>query len=527
MRRLDRFELALLGLFALLSLWVVFLDGLQVVAGGRVWTGTDGVYIVDQMQYLSWIRSASQHLLAANLFVLRGTPADYFQPAVALSGGLVALGVTPALALLLWKPVAVLACFFAVRAFVHRSFDGAPDRRAALALALFFASFTVAYGSFTTLGDLFLGFLSWGYTFGLLATAGSVTALVIHGRDRAQGRITLWPGLLGASASLLHPWHGELLVLILIGGEAILWAGGRRARLGPALTTLVLTGLPLLLYAGLGKADLSWRLAREASKHSFSLWPLLIYLAPLALPALLALRRRPQSFVGAAARAWPAAALLLFVLSATALGATPLHAFQGITIPLAVLAVEGVRELRVAQRRRRLAWAVVALATIPGIAMQMKTARDLAAPTLDNANFIAPSEGDALRYLAGAPPAGGVLTRSYLGAAIPARTGRRTFIGDCLWSQPGCLERTDLAQRLFSGLLTPEQARTTVQDSGARYLLADCQAQPSFESPLVAMIRRTARFGCATVLELRAPGPPRGPLADSPGHASVRPPWRQ
>ena len=34
--------------------------------------------------------------------------------------------------------------------------------------------------------------------------------------------------------------------------------------------------------------------------------------------------------------------LILYFVSASALGATPLHAFQGITIPLAVLAVQGI-----------------------------------------------------------------------------------------------------------------------------------------------------------------------------------------
>src|SRR5947209_2802598 len=80
--RIDRFELTLLLLFAGTSLWVLALDLWQVIAHSRVWTGTDGVYIVDQMQYLAWIRSASHNLLASNLFVLRATPADYFQPAV-------------------------------------------------------------------------------------------------------------------------------------------------------------------------------------------------------------------------------------------------------------------------------------------------------------------------------------------------------------------------------------------------------------------------------------------------------------
>src|SRR5436305_3996637 len=118
-RRIDRFDLGVLAVFGLLSVWVLGLDLWQAVVNGRTWTGTDGVYIVDQMQYLAWIRDASHHLLASNLFVLRPTPADYFQPAVVVSAGLSALGLAPALALLIWKPVAVGATFLAFRAYVH------------------------------------------------------------------------------------------------------------------------------------------------------------------------------------------------------------------------------------------------------------------------------------------------------------------------------------------------------------------------------------------------------------------------
>src|ERR1700761_1305355 len=139
-RKLDSFDLVVFWVFAAVSMWVVFVDLWQVVVNGRVWTGTDGVYIVDQMQYLAWIRDASHHFLASNLFVLRGTPADYFQPAVVVSGGLTALGMSPALSLLLWKPVAVIAFFFGVRAYAQRSVSGVWSRRAVLVLALFFGS---------------------------------------------------------------------------------------------------------------------------------------------------------------------------------------------------------------------------------------------------------------------------------------------------------------------------------------------------------------------------------------------------
>src|SRR5438132_6239297 len=73
-RRLDGAEWLVLGVFAAVSLWVLALDLWQVVVNGRAWTGTDGVYIVDQLQYLAWIKSASHHLLVSNMFVLRHTP---------------------------------------------------------------------------------------------------------------------------------------------------------------------------------------------------------------------------------------------------------------------------------------------------------------------------------------------------------------------------------------------------------------------------------------------------------------------
>src|SRR5947209_167640 len=77
-RRFDRFEAWMLALFAAISVWVLGFDLFQVVVHGQVWTGTDGMFLVDQMQYLAWIQSASHHFLSANLFVLHPTPADYF-----------------------------------------------------------------------------------------------------------------------------------------------------------------------------------------------------------------------------------------------------------------------------------------------------------------------------------------------------------------------------------------------------------------------------------------------------------------
>ena len=193
-----------LGAFGAVSLWVLALDLFQVVAHGRVWTGTDGVYLVDQMQYLAWIQSASHHVLSANMFVLRGTPADYLQPAITISAALTALGVAPWLALLLWKPVAVRGRVLRLRGVrpPHRAgrVAAASGARAGAVLRLVHDR----RRSFGVVGDLFAGFLSWGYTFGLLALGLMVAALVCYEGARSEGsrRLAWAAALLGAVVEL-------------------------------------------------------------------------------------------------------------------------------------------------------------------------------------------------------------------------------------------------------------------------------------------------------------------------------------
>jgi hypothetical protein len=526
----DRFDLAILAAFAAVSVWVLGLDLWQVIAHGRVWTGTDGFFLTDQMQYVSWIRDASHHVLASNLYVLRPTPADYFQPVVAIAGALTALGVAPWLALLLWKPIAVVGAFFAVRAFVRRSLPGRWDRRAALALGLFF-------GSFAVIGDIWTPFWSWGYPFGLLSLAATVGALLAYQRGRGASRIAWGAPLLGAIASFAHPWQGETLIAIVIGAELVLNLGRpRRVRL--AAVTVIATSLPLIYYAVLARADLSWGLARGASKHSFAITHILLALGPLLLPALLAYRGRPRTFLAAATRTWPVAALVVYLFSSSGLSGTPLHAFGGISIPLAVLAIEGVKRIKLRRtvlrrlarsrllRPRVLGTLVVAALTIPATAYQLATAEQFMAPTPGNANFITPDESRALDYLANNPKAGGVFTRFYLGAVLPARTGRHTFVGACLWSQPDCTSRAQIAQMVFDGSVPATTAQMFVRASGAAFVLSDCQIPDQVASALGSMIVSVHRFGCAAVYGLDAPTPPRGPLAEFVVHAAVRAPRR-
>jgi hypothetical protein len=535
--RLDRFDVLVLGAFAAISMWVLALDVHRAAARGLVWTGTDGFYIVDQMQYLAWIRDASHHVLVSNLFVLRGTPADYFQPAVVISGALTALGLAPWLALLLWKPVAVLVAYFGFRAFVGQNLDGIWPRRAALILGLFFGSFTVIYGSVGVLGDLFPPFLSWGYTFGLLALGAMMLGLVTYDRARrrnagARDRAVWVPAALGAFASCLHPWQGELLIVVVAFSELALWHSERRTprRLALPTITVVATGIPLVYYALLGRADLSWRLARIASKHSFSLTSILLGIAPLVLLALIAWRPGRRSFIATATRAWPLAAPSIYLLSATDLSATPLHAFNGITFPLAVLAVEGVQRARLGRLPLARVLAVLAMgtATVPATWYMLQTARTIVTPAPgSNGNFIHRDEDTALHYLAKNRDPGGVLTQPYLGAVVPGETGRRTFVGDCLWSEPECMVRSKVTYELFRGSLRTAGARTLVRQTGARFVLADCTTTADMRKLLAPMTRSVHSFGCATVYELDAPGPPTGPLAESALHAALRAPGRQ
>jgi hypothetical protein len=513
----DWFELLLLAAFAAVSLWVIGLDVWQVVANGRVWTGTDGFYIVDQMQYLAWIQSAAAHHgLVSNLFVLHPTAADYFQPAITISGALAALGVAPWVSLLLWKPIAVVAAFYGVRTYAHRSLEGTWPRRVAVLLGLFFGSLTVIYGSWGVLGDLFPAFLSWGYTFGLLAVAVMLFGLVAYARARAEpegpARLGLLaPGLLGAFASLLHPWQGELLILIVIGAEFVSWPLERqRPRLALPLITVIATGAPLLYYEVLGRADLSWKLARVASKHTFALSTIVLAILPLVILAALAYRDRPRTFIAVVSRVWPVCALVIYVLSGSDVSATPLHAFEGITVPLSILAIQGVQ--RVGFMRlpgsRVVAAVAVAAATIPATVSELSLAKTIVAPSPGNANFITHSEQQALRYLAKDKRPGGVLTRFYLGSLVPAYTGRRTFVGDCLWSQPDCTPRSQITEMVFDGTLPANVARWFVQRIGAPFVLTDCDTRPDMDEVLAPLAESVHHFGCASVYTLRTGSQP-------------------
>jgi hypothetical protein len=509
--RIDWFERAVLAAFAAVSVWVLALDVWHAIGTGRVWTGGDGFWATDQFQYMAWVQDASRHLLVSNLFVLRSTPHDYFQPAIAVSGGLSALGVAPWLSLLVWQPIAVVATFYAIRGFVNRLLPDRGARLAALVLALFFGSFTIVYGVVQTIGDLFPPFLAWGYPFALLGMAAMVAGLLLHDRARTTGSLRWLPGVLGAVASLLHPWNGALLIAAVLGGEAVVFrrGPGTLARTVQPALTVVPTALGLLYYVALGKIDISWALGQAASKHAYPLWPIVLELAPLLLPALLGFWERPRTFLGAATRVWPIAAFALFEISTTRFAATPVHAFQGITIPLSVLAVQGVRRVGFGRLPRPVVWGSVLVAafTIPATVSQLKLARRMVRPQVGNANFISTDEHHALQYLARDPRPGGVIAQIYLGQVVPAETGRQTFLGSCLWStEPSCGDRSLTVWKLFSGQMRQVDVRQLVRSLHVRFLLTDCRQTSRPDKLYPQLVVAVHRFGCATVYDVGPPG---------------------
>jgi hypothetical protein len=522
---LDWFELLVLVAFAAVSMWVVALDIYYAnTHGGVAWTLVDGEFPGDQLGYLAWIRDASHHVLVSDLYVPWATPHDYLQPMIAISGALVALGMAPWLALMLWKPVAVLTLFFVVRAYCRRMLPGRWERRAALVLGLFGAAWGV-------LGDEWLPALSWGYLYALMAVAMLVGALLAYDTARSTERVTWAAPVLGLLASWLNPWEGEILVLIIVGVELVAVSRPLRrdlARLKLPALMLAATALPLVYYAALGRFDSQWKAAHAVIAGDWGLQTVLLPLIPLLVAAAFAYRRRPNGFLQAATLAWPLATLADWALNQTSLGVWSLHSLTGVTIPLGVLAVIGVRNagFRRLPGRAYLGAAAVAALTVPATVAMMRDVPVHLRPASYGHNLIATSDDLALRFLAADPDPGMVLTDYDHGVDVPAATGRRTYTADLqYWTQPGVVYRGDQAERLLHGpgswwaatswwwykdppvqvgrgWLIGGRAAQFVRSTGARFVLENCGGRADLSRWLRPILRSVHRFGCATVYEV-------------------------
>ena len=477
----------------------------------------------DQFQYLSWIRESGAHGLIANEFQLTPNAAAFLHPMFLLSGIAWRLGLPLQLALLLWEPTAIVVMVGGFAAYVARSERG-PARAAVLLLAIFYLTPVLAVLDWThqlNFGQVFelhLGMeeLSpawqlWGYVPTAVSLGLMPLALVAgeHALEHRRGHRYI---LAAAAASLfvawLHPWQGATLVLVWFG--IVCWGDGLRGRLRlllPAATAL----LPLIYFQLLARYDPAWHVAQAQNREPhFPFWVLAGALGPLAVPALLGLLNRPRSAHDRITRLWVAAGLLVYFAEHT----FELHALQGLSLPLAVLAAAGWRRpfsawdaqkggrptARYLRPPAVAATIAIALLTVPGVIWSAAWYRTSIRGHYEPYIFTA-SEHAALTFLERAPRPGGVLASRYLGMAVPAFTGRSTWVGHKVWT-PDYRLRSGQADALLAGHLRRAQARSLVRATGAAFVLADCSERGDMRALLGSMVSDVHRFGCVTVYEL-------------------------
>jgi hypothetical protein len=510
---IDTFDLAVVTVFVLVGLWTTLL--MWVRSGpDHLWMGTNGRYLGDQMQYLGWIRSSYQVILIGNPFTASGGTRDFLHPGLVLSELLVRVGVSTWLSYLLWTPVAAVALALSVRALVRRLMPATASRRIALVLALFYISPLPYLASHFHWAVLFFGSYSdetwpvgwlWGYPFTALAVAFFIAAILTYERGRNEARLTPGAPFCALLCAWLFPWSGATLLALLVGTEVYLRI--RRLRPTPPrllATTMVACVAPLVYFALLSRFDPTWRLAGQVN-NIFPQVPrdLLLTLLPLVLLAVPAYRRPTTSFAGLAVLAWPLCALAVFFsMDATGIGTFPKHAIDGISIPLALLAVVGVNKLLRGANSRAvlvgmcLAAVVLLLPALPALnqARSFGTASGFFAEPF----FVRASESKALDYLAQSSASGSVLSTVYLGQIVPAETGRSAWVGIASWT-PDFSGRVDASVRLFSGELGTKQAVRLVESTGARFLLSDCDHPNNLSTLLSSIVQTRIRFGCASV----------------------------
>jgi hypothetical protein len=486
----------------------------------QLWTGTNGPYLGDQMQYLGWIRSSAQHVLIGNPYQIAASQNDYLQPGLALSGVLARLGVSAWLAYLLWTPVAALVLFVAARVYVRRLITGTAPRRCALIIALFYISpiagladvfhwnqllFVQSFSS-----EMWPGTYLWGYPFTAICVALMVGTLINYERDRRNDRLRPWAPICALLCAWLQPWQGATLVLILLVSEVWLWFRHRRTSLALPGATVVAATIPLIYYFLLSHLDATWALSgRVDFSQDLPVADLVITVLPLGACSVLAYRFSVSTFQDVAVRIWPIAAFtILWSIQLTHIGTFPKHSLQGLSVPFALLAVIGVSRIRLglsATARVLVASLLVAAVVAAPVFRQLNNARTIGTPTILGASpfFIRPSERDAFNFLNETQTTGGVLSPVYLGQIVPAETGRQTWVGIYSWT-PDYQRRTAMAEQLFSGELSPTASVEFVRSSGARFLLGDCQHRTDLTSMLRPILQSVRRFGCASVYEVRS-----------------------
>ncbi len=520
-------------LLAGLMAWALFPLVLLLVHAGQIHArftgadgliGADGVLGADQLQYLAWARDASAHGgLASDLFSFSRGGHVYLQPLFAITGALYRLGLSLPLAYLLWKPLGVLALGLAAVAWARRFFaDQLAARAAAVTISLFLCTPLAALYSWTQwasgsfrfslylLGDeLLAADKLWGYVPSALGLALVPVALLATERaldpDRGvagsrlparRSPVAVRPLLLAALAALLaswlHPWQGITLGLIYV-GLAVL----RRLRSWAALAVPAIgAGLPLLYYYLLSHHDHAWKLASQY--EVISRLPAIVLLAgfgPLALVAAFGVRRPDGELIEQALLLWVGGCVVTYFAN----DAFAPHALQGLSLPLAVLAVRGWRRLPLPAV---IGVAAVALITIPGLAYNARKFVRTTQSTKLVQYYIPQSDAQALDWVARHGPPGGILAPTPFAAVVPSQTGRPVWVGHGYWSQDYPVQAREV-DRLFSGRMSKTASRAFVASTRATILVSDCRHAADLARKLGSAVGAVHQFGCARVYVLR------------------------
>ena len=528
MRRLDRVEAAALAALAGLSVLVLA----ALLTKGRALTGADGLLASDQLQYFTWIRQAGEHGLVGNEYDLAPDHRVFLHPGFLLSGLLhEATGITVPLSYLLWKPVAVVLLFWGVprlrapAAPARRRAPRGADPRRVLRAAGERARRLDRLGRQAApvhvrlhrrgagLGAVPVGLPDDGDR----RRADAARAARRRGLAGAAERARAKRSGASAEAASRSPRRARCSSPGCSRGRAgrscsswrrprrIAWRRSGERPAGGILVVLAAACAPAAYYAVLERTDAAWELAGQVNAAgnqatwSWPWWAIALTLAPLAVPAALAYRTPAATWQDLAARVWPLAALAVYLAP---VGTFPYHAFQGMAIPLAVLAVQGVRSRLAAPARMgggRGARAARACPA-PRTASRWRSTRSAPPATRTSSSR---GEQDALDFLAADPRPGGVLAPAYGGHMLPYRTGREVYVGALSWT-PDWDARVRETRALFEGDLPPAAAQALARRSGARFAFVDCRPGLRDLRPVLGdAIARVRPFGCATVYELR------------------------
>jgi hypothetical protein len=516
--------------FAVASFALFGLDAIDAAANNRVFLGAASGSAQDSMQYLAWATDAAHHGLIANLYGFNNGGHVYFHPIWLVTGLLhVDAGMSYLLLLGLWQALALVLLIVVFRRYAQLVLGNDGRARAlALALALFLVSpffLFDAYLHFKLIGAHWMGLLTGeGYAVqwisGYFPIALTVTAMIGYLIAVEQLMSTLERPTLGAelfqpaglaaaafglTAAFLHPWQGAELAVLTVG--LAIWHRPLTRRNLRLLLPLSGIALPLLYYLILRRTDAGWAtFSRGPGPHRAGI-PLLGWLTtfgPAALASVPGWRTPATSDRQRLLRLWPIAVLITFVAAPTG----KYHAFAGVSVPLALLTVQGWRRV-LEQRslggrnRRILQFLVIAGAVVLVSGAAPATTWQLTRHRLGSRAVaqLGRPEADALDYLA-RQPRGGVLSTGQVGIWVPALTDDSTYVGHTVWT-PHRGRRAAYVRRLFDypgkRPLSTTAALALIEQPGVRYVLEPCGGREKLWPLLEPRGYSRRVFGCATV----------------------------